>query len=356
MNLIWRAYQQNSGAIIEDDRIVSYGDVAAELESTQSASTGLATVLCDLSHFGLIHFSGEDAESFLQGQLSCDVRKTVPSAALYGSYCNPKGRMLASFLIWRDRNGADGCYLMQLPSALLTSVQKRLSMYVLRAKVKLADSSAMLVRMAVAGGHAGSLIQETMGAVPVAHLAVIHSEKGSVICLAEDRFELLIIPGHAPAVWESLSKGALPVGALCWDWLEIKAGIPVITPATQEQFIPQMVNLEAIGGVSFQKGCYPGQEIVSRTQYLGKIKRRMYLAHVQPPLSEMRVEAGDELFSADMGEQSSGMVVNAASSPNGGFDLLAVIQISSLEACQIRWKSLEGPTLEIMPLPYPVDQ
>lgn len=356
MSLIWRAYQQNSGAIVEDDRIVSYGDAAAELASTQSANTGLATVLCDLSHFGLIHFSGEDAESFLQSQLSCDVRKTGPSAALYGSYCNPKGRMLASFLIWRDRTGANGCYLMQLPSALLTSVRKRLSMYVLRAKVKLSDSSASLVRMAVAGAHAGSLIHDIMGAVPVARLDVIHSEKGSVIRLAEDRFELLIIPEYAPAVWESLSKGALPVGARCWDWLEVKAGIPVIMSATQEQFIPQMANLEAIGGVSFQKGCYPGQEIVSRTQYLGKIKRRMYLANVQLPGSETRVEAGDELFSADMEGQPSGMVVNAAPSPDGGFDLLAVIQISSVETGQIRWKAPEGPVLEIMPLPYTVDQ
>jgi hypothetical protein len=356
MNLIWRAYQQNSGAIIEDDRIVSYGDAAAELASTRSASTGSATVLCDLSHFGLIHFSGEDAQSFLQGQLSCDVRKVGSTGALYGSYCTPKGRMLASFLIWRDRNGADGCYLMQLPSALQASIQKRLSMFVLRAKVQLADSSAMLVRMGIAGGHAKLLIQEIMGAVPVARLDVVHCEKGSVISLAEDRFELVIIPEHAPAVWDSLSKDVVPVGAPCWDWLEIKAGIPMITPATQEQFVPQMANLEAIGGVSFQKGCYPGQEIVSRTQYLGKIKRRMYLANVQPAVSETPIEAGDELFSTDMGEQSSGMVVNVAASPDGGFDLLAVIQISSVEAGQIHWKSPDGPALEIMPLPYSVDQ
>src|SRR5687768_12553714 len=300
MNPVWRAHQRNIGAIIEDDRIVSYGDATTELASTRSANAGLGAVLCDLSHFGLIHFSGEDAESFLQGQLSCDVRKTAPSAALYGSYCNPKGRMLASFLIWRDRNGADGGYLMQLPLALLTSVQKRLSMYVLRAKVKLADSSGMLVPMAVAGDDAGSLIQEIMGAIPLAHLDVIHCEKGSVIRLAKNRFELVITPEYAPAVWDGLSKDALPVGGPCWDWLEIKAGIPMITPATQEQFIPQMTNLEAIGGVSFQKGCYPGQEVVSRTQYLGKIKRRMYLANVRLPSSETRVEAGDELFSVDM--------------------------------------------------------
>ncbi len=140
-------------------------------------------------------------------------------------------------------------------------------------------------------------------------------------------------------------------GGACWDWLKIRAGIPAITLSTQEQFIPQMVNLEAIGGVSFHKGCYPGQEIVARTQYLGKIKRRMYLANIR---SVRPVAAGDELFSADMAEQSSGMVVNAAPAPDGGFDVLAVIQTSSVGAGEIYWKTLDGPALKIMPLPYSV--
>ena len=163
---------------------------------------------------------------------------------------------------------------------------------------------------------------------------------------------LVIVPEKASAIWEGLSREAVPVGVSCWDWLEIKAGIPVITPATQEQFVPQMANLEAIGGVSFQKGCYPGQEIVARSQYLGKIKRRMYLANIRPGVSGNPVEAGDELFGADMGEQSVGMVVNASPSPDGGFDVLAVIQTSSVEAATVHWKSLAGPSLQIMPLPY----
>ena len=126
----------------------------------------------------------------------------------------------------------------------------------------------------------------------------------------------------------------------------------MITAATQEQFIPQMANLDAIGGISFQKGCYPGQEIVARSQYLGKIKRRMYLANIQPAAPEAQVNAGDELFSADMGEQSSGMVVNATASPDGGFDVLVIIQTSSVEAGKVHWKTLDGPALEIIPLPY----
>lgn len=343
MNPHWQAYLQGRQAIIQDGRVIHYGNAAAELASIRSA-----VVLTDLSHFGLICFSGEDAESFLQGQLSCDVRLAHPSAAVYGSYCNPKGRMLASFLLWHDKSG----YIMQLPVALQPAIQKRLSMYVLRAKVKLTDGSDTLIRIGVAGRNASASIAKVLDEIPERDLGMFHGEKGSVLRLAQDRFELLVAPEQGPEVWECLSKDAVPVGAPCWDWLEIKVGIPVITPATQEQFIPQMANLDAIGGISFQKGCYPGQEIVARSQYLGKIKRRMYLANVLPVTPEIPVKAGDELFSDDMGEQSSGMVVNATASPDGGFDALAVIQTSSVEAGKIHWKTPDGPVLEIVQLPY----
>lgn len=358
MNLAWQSYLQNLGAVIQDGRVVNYGNAPAELERTRSG-----TVLADLSHFGLIHFSGDDAQSFLQGQLSCDVKETNSSAggasALYGSYCNPKGRMLASFLMWHDSGG----YAIQLPSTLRAAIQKRLSMYILRAKVRPADSSDILVRFGIAGDHAEASVQKILGMIPGLPLSVTRGQQGSVIRLAQDRFELVIAPEQAPLIWEHLSKDAMPVGASCWDWLEIRSGIPVITAAIQEQFVPQMVNLEAIGGVSFQKGCYPGQEIVARAQYLGKIKRRMFLANIQLPSVSSAISAtpvasitaGDELFSTDMGEQSSGMVVNAAPAPEGGFDVLAVIQTKSVETGKIHWKFLGGPPLEIMPLPYLVN-
>jgi folate-binding protein YgfZ len=352
MNSDWQAHLQSEHALIQDGRVAHFGDSAAELAATQSA-----TVVSDLSHFDLIQFAGEDAQSFLQGQLTCDVSKVSSSAAplaTYGGYCNPKGRLLASCLLWHDNSG----YLMQLPSALRAGIQKRLSMYVLRAKVRVADASDSVVRIGVAGNDASALIQSILGEISPFRLGVRQGERGSVISLSGERFELIIAKEHAAAVWQGLKRGARPVGAACWDWLDIRAGIPVILPATQEQFVPQMVNLDAIGGVSFQKGCYPGQEIVARTQYLGKIKRSMYLAaiKVEPGTAPiLPVSAGDELFSADMGDQSSGTVVNAAPSPGGGFDALAVIQISSAEASQVRWKSPDGPKLEIMPLPYAID-
>jgi folate-binding protein YgfZ len=144
-----------------------------------------------------------------------------------------------------------------------------------------------------------------------------------------------------------------PAGAACWEWLDIREGIPLITQATQNQLVPQMANLELIGAVSFSKGCYTGQEVVARSQYLGKgVKRRMYLARLDgstPP------SAGDELFSDDLGAQASGLVVNAQPAPDGGHDLLVMTPTSSKEGSVVRWKSPDGPALEFGSLPYLVE-
>jgi folate-binding protein YgfZ len=339
MNSIWRSFLQRNDAVIENNCIAHYGNASTELESTYSNTV----VMADLSHFGLIHFSGEDASTFLQGQLSCDVRKIDHCTAQYGSCCTPKGRMLASFLVWKNSNG----YFMQLPIPLLITLEKRLSMYVMRSKVRLNNNSDEYVRIGVAGSRASEAVKKIFGANPDPFLGIINSEHESIICLAQNRFEIITTLEHAPKLWEHLREYAMPVGRFCWDWLEIKAGIPVITPATQEQFVPQMTNLEAIGGISFQKGCYPGQEIVSRTQFLGKIKRRMYLANI---CTKEPISAGDELYSNK--KQVCGMVVNAAPSPEGGYDVLAVIQTDSAKNENIYWKDLKGPMLKIMPLPY----
>lgn len=351
----WQAHLQSCNASIQDGCVAHFGNGAAELKSM-----GSATIMADLSHFGLIRFSGEDAQSFLQGQLSCDVAELDGSTAVYGSYCNPKGRMLASFLIWKDHGG----FIMQLPRELQAGIQKRLSIYVLRSRVRLADSGDALIRIGLSGEQAQALVLEAVNEVPSmkegvpSKLGAVQGDSAVVLRLAADRFELVTSMEQAPGLWDRLRHVAMPVGASCWSWLDIRAGIPVITSATQEQFIPQMVNLEAIGGVSFRKGCYPGQEIVARTQYLGKIKRRMYLANIRPHSASSPVAAGDELFAAEMGEQPAGMIVNAAPSPGGGVDALAVIQIAGLEEGRegkIRWKSPDGLPLAFMPLPYPVE-
>ncbi len=342
MHADWQQFLQKQNAVIENNCVIHYGDPAAERNQTRAA-----TIMVDLSHQGLIGFSGEDAQTFLQSQLSCDVNEVHTHQAQYGSYCTAKGRTLASFLLWQK----DDYFLMSLPASLCPSILKRLTLFVLRTKVQLSDCSDQWVRIGLAGSNAKQIAEEISGTKlnPGQHLSVTHNAQTSVICHTQNQFEFVTAIENTPALWEQLNKQAKPVGAACWDWLQIQAGIPVILPATQEQFLPQMVNLDALGGVSFKKGCYPGQEIVARTQYLGKLKRRMFLANVS---TIEIVAAGDDLFSTEMGEQSCGKIVNATLSPDGGYDVLAVIQQSSVDTCEIHWRSHDDPVLEIKLPPY----
>jgi folate-binding protein YgfZ len=149
-------------------------------------------------------------------------------------------------------------------------------------------------------------------------------------------------------LWQALSKTAQSACSSCWDWLDIRAGIPFVQPATLEAFVPQMLNFEIIDGVNFKKGCYPGQEVVARMHYLGKPKRRMYLAHVEGDAAQ----AGNELFSAELEGQACGTVVNAAPAPGGGYDLLAVVQSASHDSLPVHLGSLSSARLQFQPLPY----
>ncbi len=342
MNSTWQDFLQQQGAHLHNGMAQHFGDAPTELAASRDG-----TVLCDLSQFGTLKVSGVDALSFLQNMLSSDVSETSAQQAQISSLNNPKGRMLASFLIWRT--GAD--YFLRLPHSLCAAIHKRLSMYILRSKVKIEDASDEVVCLGLNGENAAAQIQGCCGSIPQDAMAVAHYDNISIIRVGAQRFQLNTTPQHAPALWQQLSASARPVGSACWDWLNIRAGIPVILLATQEQFVAQMVNLELIGGVSFTKGCYPGQEIVARMHYLGKLKRRMYLAHIE---GDTVPQPGDELYSADMEAQASGMVVNATAAPGGGCDLLAVVQISSRDTQTVHLQSLQGVPLNFSPLPYPI--
>ncbi|MES2405746.1 MAG: folate-binding protein [Pseudomonadota bacterium] len=300
-------------------------------------------VFADLAALGLIAFNGEDTATYLQGQLTNDVRKLAAGAAQYSGFCSPKGRLLASFLLW---NQDDATY-MQLAGDLQETIQKRLSMFILRSKVKARDARPEVVRIGMAGKRAAQLIEATLGALPTADMGVTHTPAGNIIRLAAERYQIITSPESAAILNAAFSREASQIDYPVWQWLEIRAGIPTILPATQEQFVPQMVNFDLTNSVNFQKGCYTGQEIVARTQYLGKLKRRMYLVH-----SDSHATPGDELYSADMEGQASGMIVNAQPAPSGGWDALAVIQISSADAHPIHLKSLDGARLVIESLPY----
>ncbi|MBU1424806.1 MAG: folate-binding protein YgfZ [Gammaproteobacteria bacterium] len=342
MNQDWQNFLAAQGAQIQDGTVQHFGDAVAEHTATRDG-----TVLCDLSQFGVIKVSGEEAQGFLHNLFSSDVNALTPQQALPSSFNTAKGRALATFMIWRTPDE----FFLHLPQSLLATIQKKLTMYVLRAKVKIENASDSIVCLGLAGADAAALLQQQFPTLPQNPLDAVQHDDTGLICLGADRFQINTSPQHAPALWQKLSTEARPAGSPCWDWLNIRAGIPVILPQTQEQFVPQMVNLELIGAVNFKKGCYPGQEIVARMQYLGKNKRRMYLAQVY---AEAAPQPGAELFSMETEGQACGMVVNAQHSPDGGYDLLAVVQIASHDAFPVHLGALTGPRLQFHPLPYPM--
>ncbi len=316
-------------------------DGASEMQALATAA-----VMSPLASFGIIAFSGEETEPFLQGQLSSDVRALGESAAQYSSYSTPKGRMLASFLLFRQGDN----YCLQIVAELQESIQKRLSMFVMRSKTKARDASSELCLLGVAGPLAAEKLSAVLGDLPEADFATLHKEHCTVIALPGKRYQLAIASDAALALWQQLAAaGILPVAESLWRLCDIRAGSPWITAATSDAFVAQMANMELIGGVSFSKGCYPGQEIVARTQYLGKLKRRMYRASI----ATEHAEAGQEVFSSEMNGQASGKVMLAAPADQGRWEVLVVAQIASLEQ-GLHLGAADGPQLEILDLPYAV--
>jgi folate-binding protein YgfZ len=323
--------------------VSDFGDLNKELQAVRDAS-----VVAPVSGLGMIEFAGADAADFLHNQLSSDVEGLALWQAQTSAYCSPKGRVLANLLLWREPER----FCALLSADLVASIRKRLSMFVLRSKVTLNDVSADCVLLGVAGPRAVAVLNEALGAAPEVPMTAAHTQSATILNLGSGRFLVALPMQSAPAVWSALAAKLTPVGEPAWRWLDIRSGIPWITTATQDQFVPQMANLELTGAVNFQKGCYPGQEIVARTQYLGKLKRRMFLCHAgvdSPPA------AGTNLYSAALGEQASGIVVNATAAPGGGCDMLAVIQVEAVESADrssLRIGASDGPVLSILELPY----
>ena len=337
----WRSELARQGAQFSDGRVVSFaGRADSEFAALQDG-----TVLCDLSHLGLMLTTGEDAASFLHGQFCNDILALNEGNAQWNGWCSPKGRLLVTLLAW---SGKQGLFLM-LPRSLQPAIQKRLQMFVLRAKVKLTDESDTWVRFGVAGPNAETLLRDAAGVVPETAMSSVHVDAGRIIKLATNRYVVIASPDNAMALWNQLAVKAVPVGAPVWDWLSIQEGIITVLPETQDAFVPQMANFELVGGVSFKKGCYPGQEIVARTQYRGILKRRMVLAHIDASAAPV---PGEKLFSASFGDQAAGEVANAAPAPGGGFDMLVVAQIGAINDNDLKYAAVDGPALAINSLPY----
>jgi len=292
-----------------------------------------------LDTLGVIRAEGPDAASFLHGQLTQDFALLKPGEARLAALCSPKGRMLASFVGIRP---APEQVLLVCSRDLLAPTLKRLSMYVLRAKARLTDASAEfavrgLAGAAIAAAGADPLAAPgTCTAAGPAHVIALYPADGVPRAL-------WLAPEGTPAP----QAPALDAGL--WAWSEVRSGVATLSAPVVEAFVPQMLNYESVGGVNFKKGCYPGQEVVARSQFRGTLKRRAYLVEADAPLA-----AGQEVFAEADAQQPVGTVVQAAAGPDGGWSALVSMQTSALEAGALHAASPQGPVLRLEPLPYPL--
>ena len=312
MNTIWQDFLKTRGARFDQGVVADFGHPTDELAATRAG-----TVLVPLDHLALFECTGEDATSFLHNQLTSDVNHLDAGTAQHSSWCTHKGRMQASFILYRQ--GAD--YRALLSADLLDSTLKQLQRYVLRANAQLRDLSNEQIAIGVSGPQAGESLRAAGLTVPEVPMTALDAGTGTTIRLDAQRFIVIADAAAAPALYDRLAGVARPAGVPVWHWLDIEAGIVLVTADTKEEFVPQMVNFDKIGGVSFHKGCYPGQEVVARAQYLGKIKRHLYQIRTNGPMV-----AGGSLFLAGKSEQPCGLIANTAPAPDGLFAALAVIK------------------------------
>jgi folate-binding protein YgfZ len=291
-----------------------------------------------LSHWGVIRIEGEDAAKFIHTQLTQDFSLLGLSQARLAAFCSAKGRMQASFIGFK-RSPTE--ILLVCNRDILAPTLKRLSMFVMRAKAKLTDASLDYALFGLTGDAIDSIAS---GADAIWAKADIGT--ASLI-------ELYPADGVRRALWLAPVADAAPAGAPLseadWAWSEVRSGIAMITTPIVEAFVPQMLNYESVGGVNFKKGCYPGQEVVARSQFRGTLKRRAYLAHSEAPMS-----AGDEVFQAADATQPCGLVAQAAASPMGGFDAIVSLQIAAVELGGLHLTDAAGPALQLSPAPYPL--
>lgn len=295
-------------------------------------SFALPSGVVRLTHWGVIAIEGDDAAKFIHGQLTQDFSLLGTDQARLAAFCNAKGRMQASFIGLKRE---DGKILLLCSKDLLAPTLKRLSMFVMRSKAKLSDASEAYDLWGLAGDATKNIANGAYSIWAKAEL-----DQNSLVALypaGSTARQILIAPAGAPQP----AGPALPLDT--WQWGEVASGVVMVTQPVFEAFVPQMLNYESVGGVSFKKGCYPGQEVVARSQFRGTLKRRAYRVHSTGPLA-----AAQEIYADDDPENVVGQVVQSAAHPAGGYEAVVVLQTSS----QAGKLSVAGAELTVLPLPY----
>ena len=332
-NISWLEFLADSGARAVEPPpptksarpLPENADIAFGGETAESSAARDSTVICPLTHLGLAAFSGDDAKTYLHNLLTSDVNHLEDHAFQYSAWCSPKGRVLSNFIFYRDGSA----YRALFSAGLIETTLKRLQMYVLRSKVTLTEEPAALIGLS--GPEATGIL--TALPLPAPESGAAAFDGGTLLRLDPLRYIVAAKTDKAIELWKKIEGKAIPVGNPAWRWLDIRAGIPLITEASAEKFIPQMIGLDKIGGVSFTKGCYPGQEIVARSHYLGQIKRHLYRLHLA--IGETP-RAGEDVFDSENAGTACGTVICAAPSPHGGSEALAVLKDETARLGRLR--------------------
>jgi tRNA-modifying protein YgfZ len=346
MNNDWKNYLLQKGAKQNDEGLFIFDDSFSDAQLAEGRD-----IICDLSHFSTVVIAGDDAVTMMQGQFTNDVNKVDEGHNQISAFCNNKGRMLANFRLFQSQ----GNYFLSLRSDLVESSIEHLQKYVLRAQVAIQDVSQQLIHLGINGKNAEMLLSEFIGKLDTAVDSVSYNDDYIAIRVAGEipRYEVFCSLEHAKALWENLSGKASVTNSNYWEFLNIKSGLPFIDSNTREELVPQMANMELINGVSFEKGCYTGQEIVARTHYLGKQKRRTYRVKI---ISEHEPKPGDQLATNKSTEnQYIGTLVNIYRAAKNEYEALAVIQITAAESEKLELKDADSK-ITVIELPYSLER
>lgn len=318
-----------------------------DIEGTDVTTSESNDIICDLSGYSTVVIAGEDALEFMQGQFTNDVAKVDNEHSQLNAFCNNKGRMIVNFRLFQYQQNYFASIKNDLVKKSITQLQK----YILRAQVAIQDVSEQLVHLGVSGPNTPDLLSAFIPGLNTETDSVSHTEDYIAIRVSGPlpRYEIFCAANKAITLWNELAEKTTAVSSSTWEYLNIVNGLPIIDTKTSEEFVPQMANMELVNGVSFDKGCYTGQEIVARTHYLGKQKRRTYRIKITSGDSP---EAGDQLATTTSTEnQFIGSIINSVQTANNTYEALAVIQIKSAESEKLKLRDKKG-NVEILKLPY----
>ncbi|MBT8134767.1 MAG: folate-binding protein [Gammaproteobacteria bacterium] len=350
MNNDWKNYLLQNGAEQSQDGLFIFDSTFSDAGLAEGSD-----IICDLSHFSTVVVAGSDAAEVMQGQFTNDVNKVDEGHSQISAFCNNKGRMLANFRLFQSQQN----YFLSIRNDLVDGSIEHLQKYVLRAQVAIQDVSEQLIHIGISGNNAEKLLSQSIDKLNTTVDSVSQNDDYIAIRVADKipRYEIFCSLQHAKALWESLSEKTSVTSSTYWDYLNIRNGLPFIDSNTREEFVPQMANMELINGVSFEKGCYTGQEIVARTHYLGKQKRRTYRIKI---ISDTPPKAGDQLATGTSTEnQYTGTLITVYQTAANEYEALAVIQIKSAESETLKLKDADADAdaeITLLELPYPLEE